>query len=131
MVLTIFIVSFFVITTLVVIKMYEVKKNSKTSITKKLSTYDDVVSAHLDEVRDVSIDNINKASVFVKKELPRKTKENIAILKGAVKEKYQAVLPNIRGIRVLNQKGKVSQFLQDIQHDRDRVGKGRIEDFLT
>lgn len=131
MVLTIFIVSFFVITTLVVVKMYEVKKNSKTSITKKLSTYDDVVSAHLDEVRDVSIDNINKASVFVKKELPRKTKENIAILKGAVKEKYQAVLPNIRGIRVLNQKGKVSQFLQDIQHDRDRVGKGRIEDFLT
>ncbi len=131
MVLTIFIVSFVGIATLVVIKMYELKRQSTTVVTKKLSEYDEQVTSQIREVQGMSQEGLDKASTFVRNELPRKALENATLLKGAIKEKYQTILPNIRGIRVLSQKGKVSQFLQDIQHDRDRVGKGRIEDFLT
>lgn len=93
-----------------------------------ISKLDAPIKAKLDMGAEVLVDRKEKTILYLKNELPKHAKSILIQTKRGIEEKYATILPNIRGNKVLNKNGKVSEFLKDITKHKEENGGGRIEE---
>ena len=128
MLTSLFVISLSGLVALLGTKMYEVSRQKQTFAGKALSRFDSTVQENLDLSKDVYEKQMNRVESFVKEELPKQTKETMVLVRDSAKKKYSSLFPNIRGVRTFRTARDASLFLQDISKERERDGKGRIED---
>ncbi len=73
-------------------------------------------------------DNKTQAYGFLTEDTPRYIKYSIFVFKKTIREKYDNLLPNLRGSRILRKNGDVSSFLKDIARHKKESLPGKIED---
>jgi hypothetical protein len=126
--ISIFAVSLIGVIAMISIKVFEIKQHRKTWLFVYLSRFDGELSV---QVKNLSqrFDLLDEQAVlFFKEKLPRQVKYFFLLLKKNMKEKYENILPNIRGSRILRKDGNVSAFLRDISKHKEENGGGRIDD---
>ncbi len=128
MLITLFALSFLGIVTLLGFKMYEVAHQKETFATRALSRFDERVEEKLSTSKELFESKKNRAESFIKEELPKHTKDTMVLIAETAKKKYDSLFPNIRGVRTFRTERDASSFLRDISSERERDGKGRIED---
>jgi len=128
MLTALFVISFLGIVTLLGFKMYEVAHQKETFATKALSRFDGRVEEKLTTSKELFESKKSRAESFLKEELPKHTKDTMVLIAETAKKKYGSLFPNIRGVRTFRTERNASPFLRDISSERERDGKGRIED---
>src|ERR1035437_4430562 len=123
-----FILSFIGILSLILVKVYELKRDRVTIVTKKLSQYDDKVVAHLEKLQNHYKRSTEKVSSVMEGGLLTKSKEVAIQLKNNSQKAYKSILPDVRGKRVFKSDKPASEFLKTISQDKEQNGGGRIED---
>ncbi len=123
-----FIFSFFVILVLLIVKVYETKKEKRFFALKALSHFDTSLEKKFGEVKVKYEKEKENAAFLASVELPRQTRNMFLAAKGALRQKYATMLPNIRGSRILKNAGTASEFLRDIAEHKKENGGGRIEE---
>jgi hypothetical protein len=108
--------------------MYEVAHKKRVLVLKALSRFDDKAEAKMIEVRSLYEKEKNQLKTFVRVDLPRYAMDATVVVQKKIKEKYHSVFLNTRGVRVLRTDRDASDFLRNISEDRERDGKGRIEE---
>lgn len=128
MLIALFALSFLGIVTLLGFKMYEVAHQKETFATKALSRFDNTVEEKLSNSKEIFEKKKRRVESFVKEELPKHTKDTMVLFVETAKKKYESLFPNIRGVRKFRTERNASPFLRDISSERERDGKGRIEE---
>lgn len=131
MLTVLFIITFVLITTLVGVKMYEISVGKQTVLTQKLAQFDPKVESMLHTAYLHAEVERHRAWYAVREDLPKEILRTAVNLKETLQKKYFSMFPNIRGVRVLNTERDASPFLQNLSIERQRDGKGRIEDNLN
>lgn len=113
---------------MIILKVYENGRRRRIFISQALSRFDVKVQVQMEKMR-LSVDRYShKISTLIKEDIPRYSRYSFFIVKKTIKEKYDTLLPNLRGNRVLRKNGDVSSFLKDIARHKQERGGGRIED---
>ncbi len=128
MLVIVFIISFLVVTLLLSMKMYEVAHGRSVSALKLLSRFDSRAEVKMTKVKGLYEKEKNQVKTFVREDLPRHALDATIAIQNKIKEKYHSVFLNTRGVRVLRTDRDASDFLRNISEDRERDGKGRIEE---
>lgn len=123
-----FLVSLFAIALLLSVKVFENTKKRRFLAMEIISKLDAPIKAKFDMSAEVLEDKKKKTIFYLKNELPKHAKSILIQTKRSIEEKYATILPNIRGNKVLNKNGKVSEFLKDITKHKEENGGGRIEE---
>ena len=113
---------------MIFLKIYEVKRKRKAYIGIILSKFDSKIHNRINELALTYDTGKEKASLFVKQEIPRQSKYFMFLTKKMAKEKLDFFWPNIRGSRILRRNGDVSAFLRDIAKHKKENGGGRIDE---
>lgn len=113
------------------LKVYEVKNKKKAIIGMILSKFDSKVHSRLNDIVFIYDTGKEKLGTFVTQEIPRQSKYLYFLAKKTARQHYDAILPNIRGSRILRRNKDVSAFLKDIAKHKEESGIGRIDDEFT
>lgn len=128
MLITIFLISMFAMLFLLGMKMYEVAHTKSVVTSRVMSRFDGSVQENVTKLNDATDERINRAKTFIMHEVPKHSLETFYHVKNKSKERYRSMVLNTRGVRVLRNKRDASKFLQNISQERERDGKGWIED---
>lgn len=131
MLTVLFIISLLFITTLIGVKMYEIQTAKRTALSHLFVKFDGETEQRMNAIKVYFEKEKARVHAVVVNELPRQLHGTIITAKETVQKKYQSLFPNIRGVRVLNTDRDASPFLQNLSVERQRDGKGRIEDNLN
>ena len=113
------------------IKVFEIKQHRKTWLFKYLSRFDVETSTMMQKLLQ-RFDLLDEQVVlFFKEKFPRQSKYFFLLIKRNMMEKYENILPNIRGSRILKKEGNVSAFLRDISKHKEENRGGRIDDDMV
>jgi hypothetical protein len=115
---------------LIAVKAYEVRQKRTIFVTRVIAMVDERFSGHRKKVI-VALEGRKEAVTgFVVNEAPRRVKYALFILRKEAKDRYDAIVPALRGIRILKKRGNVSTFLKDIARYKEEQGGGEIQDRL-
>ena len=129
--ISIFVISLIGVMAMLSIKVFEIKQHRKTWLFNYLSRFDEETSTMMQKLSQ-RFDLLDEQAVlFFKEKFPRQSKYFFLLLKKNMREKYENILPNIRGSRILRKDGKVSAFLRDISKHKEENGGGRIDDDMV
>ncbi len=127
MLITIFLVSLGAILLMLLVKLYEVKRQKESFIKKVLSRFD----KELEEKYQKTLNSINKVwqervvtSIGSSPQYARSLREKLSTL---IENTYNSSLPNIRGTIKFAENQKLSLYLKEIYEHKEKNGKGRIE----
>lgn len=113
---------------MIILKVYENGRRRRIFISQALSRFDVKVQGQMEKMRFFIDRYSHKIGTLIKEDIPRYSRYSFFIAKKTIKEKYDTLLPNLRGSRVLRKNGDVSSFLKDIARHKQERGGGRIED---
>ena len=130
MLTVLFYTSFLLITTLVGVKMYEISAVKRTALSKMFLSFDGKTEAHMNALKTYFERERMRVRILITHELPKQLHITVIHAKESAQKKYQSIIPNIRGVRILNPDRNASSFLQNLSIERQRDGKGRIEDVI-
>ncbi len=122
-----FVISFVCIVYLLLVKIYELKTNRVTSMTRRLSGYDKKVMAHWEELMKHFTHHKDRAKTLVDTGIRTKSKELTTLVKGATRDAYKLIIPDVRGKRVFKSDKQASEFLKNISYHKEQNGHGSIE----
>lgn len=123
-----FALSFVGVFGMIILKVYENGRRRRIFISQALSRFDVRVQEQIEKMRFTIERYSNKVNVLVREDIPRYSRYSFFVAKRTVMEKYDNLLPNLRGNRILRKNGDVSSFLKDIAKHKQERGGGRIED---
>lgn len=123
-----FALSFFGVFGMILVKVYENSRRRRIFLSQSLSRFDVKVQEKIETMR-LNIDRyLHKFNSLVREDIPKYSRYSFFVARKTVKEKYDTLIPNLRGNRVLRKNGDVSSFLKDIAKHKQEQGAGRIED---
>ena len=125
--LIIFCVSLLGIAVMLSLKIYENNTGRQTFL-GKLSKHDEKVGIKLSEIREQASKVGDEAFTFTTTKLPAHAIHTAIQAKDILKEKYEKIIPDIRGGRILKQGGKISEYLKEIAQHKKQNGTGRIDE---
>ena len=124
----VFIFSLVMVTLMVVVRTYEYEKKKETFFARFFARYDARFELRISKLLSWFDLKIKKIYFALSHELPRHTKYFFLLIKKSYREKYDAVLLDTRGTRVLKQDGEVSSYLKDLSQDKMIGSGGEIVD---
>ena len=125
--IVIFSLSFLGLAVMFALKIYENNSGQKTFLSG-LSKHDEYVDVKLNEIKGRVVKTGDDVLHLATTKLPAHAIHTAMQTKDILKEKYEKILPDIRGSRILKKGGKISEYLKKITDHKEQNGKGRIED---
>ena len=115
--LTLFIISFVVVASMLLLKMYELKKGKPILIFQALSKFDHIILEKYHNAGHMYLDYKHKSHLFFTKQVPMHSKNVVNKMETLVQEKMNKYVGNIRGSKVLrNDRAGISEFFKNISN---------------